>query len=347
MRENIERILSRAIWAPSGDNVQPWSFIMENNTLRVFNNGSDNSFYNHRQVASIMAIGALIENIRLAASAEHIMAQVTAFPRKEDSSHVASIVFDGHAEPDPLHQWIEKRASNRRPYDSIPLPADVQRTLKDSTSKINGVRVAIIAGEAKDRVATLSSINERVVLENRAMRDFFFKHITWTNAEDEEHPGFFVDTLELASHQRFVFQLYSRWPLARAFNAIGLSRVIANENAVIYRSSSVIVAFVINDTSLEYYLRAGIALQRFWLTACSLSLAVQPLAGIPFLSGYVSATGGPALTVSHREMIKTAYDETVETFKLGIGTIAIMLRVGMAPPPTARTRRAPPRMQRV
>jgi hypothetical protein len=73
-RVDIERrifreIIADGVKAPSGENSQPWRFIVEGNVLYTCNiDERDKTPYNFSQHGSYIAHGALIENIAISAS---------------------------------------------------------------------------------------------------------------------------------------------------------------------------------------------------------------------------------------------------------------------------------------
>ena len=68
MDPRIKTVLEYAIMAPSGDNCQPWKFSVEEMHVKLFNDPDrDHSLYNLDQRASLVAHGAFLENLRLAA----------------------------------------------------------------------------------------------------------------------------------------------------------------------------------------------------------------------------------------------------------------------------------------
>lgn len=93
-RNTIEKILEAGVRAPSGENSQPWRFVMSGDTLSIYNlPDRDRSLYNIDQLGSFVAHGALIENIMIAASAFQYAAEPTFFPSPTDENHVANITF--------------------------------------------------------------------------------------------------------------------------------------------------------------------------------------------------------------------------------------------------------------
>ncbi|MGD8241945.1 MAG: ThiF family adenylyltransferase, partial [Desulfobacterales bacterium] len=73
-------ILQAAIRAPSGDNCQPWRFRVDQNRISLHLRPEvDRSLFNVDQYASLIACGAAVENMRLAASRYGFEARVNLF----------------------------------------------------------------------------------------------------------------------------------------------------------------------------------------------------------------------------------------------------------------------------
>lgn len=112
-------------WAPSGDNCQPWRLTWDGEKLRLFNVPErDTSIYNSRQRASLIAHGAVLENMDIAARSHGYSMRPTLFPARQGASSkgeqntlVAAIEFqECPREDDPLLPFIAKRVTNRNPY---------------------------------------------------------------------------------------------------------------------------------------------------------------------------------------------------------------------------------------
>jgi hypothetical protein len=64
MLPEIKEILELAVNAPSGHNSQPWRFVIQDNTIQIFNiPDKDKTLFNWKQKGSLTAHGTLIENI--------------------------------------------------------------------------------------------------------------------------------------------------------------------------------------------------------------------------------------------------------------------------------------------
>ena len=67
MIEEIKEVINLGILAPSGENCQPWRFKIEGDILSVYLIPErDDSLYSWGQRASLLANGALIENLAIA-----------------------------------------------------------------------------------------------------------------------------------------------------------------------------------------------------------------------------------------------------------------------------------------
>ena len=86
MNERIRKILEAAIQAPSGDNCQPWRFAVSSNRIDLYDDpAADTSYYNFQQRASLVAHGALLENIALVAPTVGFKVVFNLFPTKAAS----------------------------------------------------------------------------------------------------------------------------------------------------------------------------------------------------------------------------------------------------------------------
>ena len=75
------------MWAPSGENCQPWRFIVDGDKIKIFNIPErDTSLYNVLQFGSFVAHGALIENMLIASSAVGCRGIIQLFPDPRDKN---------------------------------------------------------------------------------------------------------------------------------------------------------------------------------------------------------------------------------------------------------------------
>src|SRR6056297_2216098 len=117
--KRICEILQHGTMAPSIDNCQPWRFVVTNeNVLDIFLDKSRAQFFgDYAYTASYATIGALVENMAIAATQVNTQIHVESFPVDGSDEPVARVTFSpADSAPDPLFSAIEKRCTNRRPY---------------------------------------------------------------------------------------------------------------------------------------------------------------------------------------------------------------------------------------
>lgn len=352
IRDDILKILNYAIWAPSGDNTQPWRFEASENKIKVFNvPEGDTSLYNFRQAASLVANGCLIENIKVAALEFGYETDVTILPAAGTENLVAEILLNKSYQKyhHPLFPYIKARVSNRKPYKLVPLSSEHKDVISHSLTNgkdIYDIRLSIIDGrKGIEELASLASVNEKIVLENRVLHKFLFDHLTWTEEEDKIKKGFFIKTLELDGVQKIAFKLFSHWSILKFFNKVGASNLVAKENAKLYAQSGAFVAISAPDTSAMSFIKSGLATQRFWLMATKLGLAVQPLTGILFLHHRIVSGDKGQLSPEHTRLIENAYAKIEDAFNSQKRSIIMMFRIGYAEEPSAKCLRRDPEIK--
>ncbi|MBM3272874.1 hypothetical protein FJY94_06455 [Candidatus Kaiserbacteria bacterium] len=343
-KDTLTRLLRLACTAPSGDNVQPWRFAWDGETLTILNvPGIHNPFLDFDERGSYIAHGALLENLSIAAQHEGWEAHIMLFPDASAPDVVAHVSFTPAAPTtDPLFDALTVRATNRRPYETRPLASDEKAALLGSVRE-EGVKLRIIEDRAKiQTLAHASSRAEVVILDDARIAEHFFSGLVWSQKEERHvRAGFFVDTMELNPVQRFVFWLATKPRIMRFLRRKGLPDFIANEDTKLYAACSAFGALLIPDERKEHFIAAGRAMQRAWLTATAHGLAFQPLIGMCFIA-YRSETGRGELAPAHAQLMRDALKAARDTIEADSSLLAVMFRVGPAPKPSATTSRKEP-----
>ena len=348
LQENIKKIIGVAIYAPSGDNCQPWRFEVKDNIIFIFDiPEKDTSLYNWGQRASLVAHGALVENIVIAASHFGYTTQTSLFPDQGKKDLIARVSLNTtNIKEDPFYPSIAERTTNRRPYTRQLLTIDQRNELLRQASGIGNTRIVLIEDEQRKKIlAQTASVNEKILFENKNMHNFFYDHITWSEQEDKDKKrGFLVKTLEIPSRAQVPFKIFKSWRLLRLCNPImRISDTIARENAVTYGASSILGAIIIPDNSKEAFFNAGRALQRLWLSATAQNISFQMLTGIPLMMNNIRADGMTDFSQEHIALIKSTYEKMVAIFNITANdNIAFMFRIGKSDGPSARTLRSEP-----
>jgi hypothetical protein len=285
--------------------------------------------------------------MKIAASHYGYESKIKLFPDKNYTEAVADIVLEKTSiiKDDDLFVSLGLRSSNRNKYSTDPISSSIKKELQSFHHQYDDISVHIVDEPLMIKnIAEAASKNEKVVLENKKLHEFLFKHITWSESEDSVKKGFFIKTLELKGPQKVAFKIFKNWKILQGGNFLGISNLVSKDNEKLYTQSSMITAFTVKQLNPESFVKIGMVLERFWLTATKHNLGVQPLAGITLLEIGVARQNVNLLGIKHISLIKDSYKKLKGAFNLKDDQeeIVMMLRVGIASPPSARTLRHNP-----
>lgn len=277
-----EQILDLARWAPSGDNTQPWRFEIKGEHALVVH-GFDtrgHCVYDLDGHPSQMALGALLETMRIAATGHGLRTEVT---RRQDLPETKP-TFDVRLIPDasisksPLLPFITVRSVQRRPLSTKPLTAEQRSALEASVGPDYSIVWFGTSGE-RLRVAKLLFQNAKVRLSMREGYEMHRSVIEWGVQFSEDRipdQAVGVDPLT-AKLMRWAMQSWSR---VEFFNKWMAGTVMPRVQLDFIPGFSCAAHFgLVSKSALEtidHYVAGGRAMQRFWLEATRLGLWLQP-----------------------------------------------------------------------
>ena len=347
MQDKIQKVLEMAVRAPSGDNCQPWRLVVSPPRVRLYNiPEKDTSLYNFDQKASLIAHGALLENLEIAASAFGLAVSVSLIPETRDPDWIAEVLFSENQDlaSDSLFDSIPGRNTNRRPFDSRPLPAELRQTLQQSSEKIDGTKIYLSRDDReKQSLAVQIGQNDRLVFENPHLHRFLFDHIRFNTQEVESsRDGMDMRSFELPLMDRLAFGVLKSWQAVQLINSFGfLSKKLTKQAEKLCLSSSAIAMVTVNGDSASDFVRGGQAMERFWLEATHQGLQLHPMAGVACLINRISHGATAELSAAHIHTVRQIENELRKTFGCGEETIAMLFRIGYAPPGSAISLRKP------
>lgn len=279
---SITQILDMARWAPSGDNTQPWRFEVVD-AHRVIVHGFDtreHCVYDLDGHPSQISLGALLETIEIAASthglavdAARAMAASETRPRFELTFRQSDSVAAS-----PLAAVIEKRSVQRRALSTRPLTDSERRSLSDAVGA--GHRVHWMEGLGmRIRAAKLMFHSAKLRLTIREAYEVHREIIEW-------HAQFSKDKVPDqalgASQPTLVMmrQVMKSWGRVKTFNRFlagtWAPRIELDLVPGVACAAHFLICTKTPATTLDDYVAAGRATQRFWLTATQLGLQLQP-----------------------------------------------------------------------
>jgi hypothetical protein len=344
----LETILELARWAPSGDNSQPWRFETVSPThvrVHAFDTRR-HCVYDLEGRASQLSVGALLETMRIAATTEGCTLEIQRHLDAPEERPVFDVrLLEGRpVAADPLAAVIRERSVQRRPLSTRALTAAAKRRFEASVASAH--RVVWFEGlGGRLRMAWLAARSAKVRLTTPEAYAVHREIIAWdTRFSDERVPdqSLGADALTLRS-MRWAM---ASWPrierMNRWFGGTIAPRLQLDLLPGVMCGAHFAIVAPRPPTTIDDHLAAGAATQRFWLTATSLGLQLQPQYTPLVFADY--ARRGVAFTsvaaAAHRARVVDAM--LARALGRAAANAAVFLgRVGHGPAAASRSLRLP------
>ena len=342
----IHAILDLARWAPSGDNTQCWRFEVrgaDHLVVHAYDTRAD-TVYDLDGHPSQISMGALLETIAIAASAQGLRADVTRRADAPAERPVFDVRFapDAAVQPSPLVEAIPRRTVQRRPMRTRPLTADEKHALEAAVGP--GYALTWIEGFGpKLRTARLMFNNAKLRLTMREAYHVHRRIIHWdtTHSPDkvpDQALGVDNATLKL---MKWAMVDWKRLSTMNRLMGTWAPRLQMDLIPGIACAAHFVLKARQAPRTIDDYVAAGRAVQRFWLTLTQLGLFMQPEMTPLIFSKYVregtqftddARLHGPARRLQ-QEAAALIFTDDLHPVYMG--------RVGDGPAPRARSVRLP------
>ena len=329
-----DHLVAAGLQAPSGDNAQPWRFEWQGADLRVsLEEERDRSFFNFRQRASLISLGAVVENIRAAASRYRLEARVAPGDRP-----LSTRLFfaPGGACLDPVADAVWERDTNRLPFEKTPLSDHARESLERSVTTVPGARLLARADtEGLRALSEAAYWADRARVELRSAHEHFH-HMTRQDARRarESGDGFSFRNLGANPAQSLFLRATRPWAMNVLANRLRMNDLVARHARALAGSAPYIGLVTMPRDSDDDFLNGGRAVERLWLTAAYLGLAFQPLASVNLLLARLRAEGPmafPPRAVDYLRRAESSFRTAFPEVEDANGLI-LLFRIGHAPP---------------
>ena len=342
----LEQVLDLARWAPSGDNTQVWRFELLG-PLHVAvhcHDTREHCVYDLDGHPSQISYGALFETLAIAASAHGLRADIA----RRSASAENRPVFDVHLVADaaihasPLISAIRRRSVQRRPMSTRMLTQAEKQALQASV----GDQYAVMWLEgfsAKLRTARLMFNNAKLRLTMPEAYETHRKIIHWgvTHSPDrvpDQALGVDPMTLKL---MKWAMVSWKRLATMNRLMGTAAPRMQMDFVPGIACAAHFVIKAKRQPATIDDYVAAGRALQRFWLTVTELGLQMQPEMTPLIFSKYVREKTKFTDTESlHGLAASLERDTAALVFNDDLFPV-YMGRVGAGKAPPARSERKP------
>lgn len=344
----IEQILELARWAPSGDNTQPWRFeIVDDNNIVVHGfDTRDHCIYDLGGRPSQISLGALLETISIAATEHGLHAIITRRFEMPETTPTFDVRFvsDQKLKPDPLVTFIPSRSVQRRAMQTRPL----RRNEKEALEAAIGEKYTILwlEGTAKRWAAAWLMFNNaklRLTLPEayQVHRDI----IQWNARYSEDKvpdQALGLDPITL----KVMHWVMKSWKRVEFFNTFLAGTLAPRIQMDFIPGIACAGHFVIqaheSPRTIDDYISAGRAVQRFWLTLTQQGLFMQPEM-TPLIFSHYSSEGIQFSTALDKQESAQKLSRQLNQLigeKTTVRSV-FMGRIGAGPAPSARSLRMP------
>lgn len=340
-REMLDLVAS-AVKAPSGDNLQPWRFVLDGETRRIeleLDATKDSSPMNAGQRMSRIACGAALENMVRAAERNGWCLELEnqgaerACVRLEDTAgrnHVADPVMDA-------------RASNRRFYEGGTVLAPTRVELLEASLPLAGLRTHWVFDRATVQAwAGIEGACFARMYGNASMRDAILGNVRWNVGPGQKNPeGLSPASLELNAVQKTAMKMMvgkPTWLLKAGGSLMAMSAFVKK----LVRSCSGFCVVEAPDEDADTDWLIGRCAQRAWLALTEAGLAAQPMMTLPVLENALCSGSEElkqVLDAGRIEALSSHFQALLPEWRGG--RVGFVLRFGFAPPPTGRSGRLP------
>lgn len=352
-QQEILELIEAAILAPSVGNSQPWQWICHDGTLFLFHDLQRSAaFLDYGLDAPLVSLGAACENLVLQAHAQGMEVQTRNFPFEHSDVLVAAFDFlpsgtNGPVEPhdnDELVLTIPSRHTNRKQGVRKPLAADILNRIRQAAESMDGAAFFSLEDPFELlEIGQIAGAADRIRLLHQRSYSEMMSEIRWTSEEEERsRDGLGIETLELSSADRAFFHIFRDRPILDLLQRWGGGRNLEKVGKMAVSSASSIALIAMSGHRPIDYVNGGRSMQRAWLTANALDVAVQPLMAPIYLFAGLTRNeemGFPDTMVSELHELQARYHKLFAV-KDHMSEI-LLFRLSIANPPSARSLRRP------
>jgi hypothetical protein len=348
-REQVEQLVTLASLAPSGGNAQPWRFVYRaaQSVLECWLVPERAaSFLDFERRASLLAFGAVAENLKLGAQRLGLELFIEVLPDATRDTLIlrAQLGPGGPGFVDSRHallaEWIEKRVTNRKLGERVELPESLHDELgllfEGSACSLELLHEA----SALRAFGALHGETERLRTLHPLMHRDLMAEIRWSSAEAERtRDGIDLSALELTPTDRAGLTVLSRGDVIETMRGIDAGQGLRKASQKALAGASAVGLVRSQSDSPAHYIEAGGKVQQAWLLAQARGFSLQPLTAMLYVFARLDRAG-PGLSEGERFAFGRARTSLHELFATRANaTDVFAFRLAHASPPSTRALR--------
>lgn len=338
MHETLLRIAHSGVLAPSADNRHVFRIDFTDTAIRLwptreFSENKDRL----RHILGLMSLGAVVENMRLRAGELGYSASINWYP-DESTQQIAQVELQlaPREAVDELAGAISARHTNRRMYRGPGLNDVELARFEAAISPVPNVRLIWLKGVARRNALSLiwHAESERFLRES-LHKDLFSSirfDLSWQETANYALPP---GALEIEAPMRPLFKALRHWGLMKLLTRVGVHRLIGLRAGWLPCWQAPALGLLATSSPVEQGASTvGCALERLWLQATVMDLAMQPFAASAVLPLQSTADCGAS------DELRLALDQGWQAIAPGV-TPLMIFRMGRAARPAITTSRPP------
>ncbi|MDP1863296.1 MAG: hypothetical protein Q8K52_05245 [Thiobacillus sp.] len=281
--EQLRFILESGILAPSADNHHLMRFDVRDDILELrYTGGSLPEAGGYKRVLAMLSLGAVSENLTVAASRFAIQADLALFPDPLRPDLILRVNWQpGSVAVDPLWEEISRRHTNRSVFfRGPPMSHEDRSVIERAATHVSGSHLEWLeAPKLKPPSLKLIRLAEGERFRNRLLHEELFSNIRfdvgWQHTCEEGLPP---AALGIERPLRHAFAWLRHWPLMRLLNLVGGYWFLGWRAADLPCRLAPHLGLIAVDQGNDHAVfAAGRSFQRVWLAVTRLGLALQPM----------------------------------------------------------------------
>ena len=173
--QKLRFCLNYAVLAPSGRNAQPWLFNITGDTVELYaDRDRALPLVDPGDRELIMSCGTALLHLRLALRHFGYAGTVELFPQFDNEDLLARIALGGRVQETPqertLFDMIQRRGTNRLPFDDVPVPDHVLHGLQAMAQEEGAWLHPVNSEDARLLVADLIEAGDRIQWATKQVR---------------------------------------------------------------------------------------------------------------------------------------------------------------------------------
>lgn len=328
-------VVHAARLAPSGGNTQPWLFTLGPDGLDLDLDPAQTSTLDVAFRGSYVAIGAALFNARVAAARHGLLGDVEIRP---DGARVARLRFGSGTDPElaAMYEGMLHRVSNRHFHEPAPLPAGTGAVL-GAAAGAEGAEVHLVTD--RDRLHELAELlgeSDRLRYLTEHLHREMMRELRWPGIDALDW-GIDVRSLELDRSDLAKLSVARRADVMALLAEQDLGRALGESTRDRIGVASGLAVVSLGAGAPADYVRGGQAVERVWIEAERLGLAVHPMS--PVFIYAVDNADYQELSPRYADRLRRLRDDFGAIAGLGRRYVALVMRIGYAPSVSVRSRR--------